>query len=203
MSDKTPKRKSMSRKAFWLNILAMLILVGVAIFLTFRWMNAYTQHGRAIIVPDVTNVTEEEAVSMLSEHDLVGISYDKAFEKGVPAGVVIAQRPLADAKVKRGRSVYLTISSGSEPMVALPDLADNSSLRQASSQLRASGFALTANDTITGEADWVYKVLYKGREMRGGDLVPVGATLTLVVGNGEKPKEEAEELPAEVEEEWF
>ena len=202
MEKQASKRKPMSRTAFWLNIVAMAATVVLALFLVFGWMNRYTQHGRAIIVPNVTSTDEAEAIATLQKHDLVGVSYDKTYVKGVPTGVVVAQRPKASAKVKRGRTVYLTISSGNEPMMSLPDIADNSSLRQAASQLRAAGFQLTENDTIKGEADWVYKVLYKGRELHRGDQIPEGATLTLVIGNGIREEDKTEEN-VEIENEWF
>ncbi|MBR4779237.1 MAG: PASTA domain-containing protein, partial [Bacteroidaceae bacterium] len=121
----------MKRNVFWINIAAMLLVVILTIFLTFRWISAYTQHGKAILVPDVTGIDESDAIAALHAKKLKGVPYDKTYVKDVPAGVVVGQRPDADAKVKRGRVVYLTLSSGNEPMVALPDIADNSSLRQA------------------------------------------------------------------------
>lgn len=194
-------RKPMTRGMFWINIAAMVLVIVLAVFLTMRWTDRYTQHGKAILVPDVTGIDEPEAIAALKAKNLKGVSYDKTYVKDVPAGVVVAQRPEADAKVKRGRTIYLTLSSGNEPMVALPDIADNSSLRQASSQLRAAGFTLTPNDTIRGELDWVYKVRYNGQEVRGGDLIPEGASITLVVGNGQK---EAEKKPEPVvDDDWF
>lgn len=196
------KNAPMRRSIFWLNIVAMLAVVVLAVFLTFRWMNTYTQHGKAILVPDVTGMDEADAMSALSAKSLKGISYDKTYVKGVPVGVVVSQRPSSDAKVKRGRAIYLTLSSGNEPMVTMPDIADNSSLRQATSQLKAAGFNLLPNDTIRGEADWVYKVLYNGRELHGGDLVPEGASITLVVGNGRKDQDENKPEPT-LDDNWF
>lgn len=192
----------MSRKAFWVNIAAMAVVVLIALFFTFRWLDKYTQHGQYVVVPDVTQLHEEDAISVLKQNGLVGISADRSFVKGIPEGQVVQQRPAGDAKVKSGRTVYLTLSSGTQPMVSVPDVADNSSLRQAYSQLRAAGFKLTDNDTIRGERDWVYKVLYDGRELHSGDKVPEGSTLTLVIGNGNHADTE-ELIPADVEENWF
>lgn len=203
MKEKKSQAKTpMKRSIFWVNIVAMLAVVVLAVFLTFRWMNAYTQHGKAILVPDVTGMDEADALSALSAKKLRGISYDKTYVKGVPVGVVVSQRPASDAKVKRGRAIYLTLSSGNEPMVTMPDIADNSSLRQATSQLKAAGFNLLPNDTIRGEADWVYKVLYNGKELHGGDLVPEGASITLVVGNGKKDQDENKPEPT-LDDDWF
>ena len=66
----------------------------------------------------------------------------------------------------------------------------NSSMRQAQARLLAAGFKLSENEHIAGEKDWVYGVKYKGRTLTNGEKVPVGATLTLIVGDGgELPQE--------------
>lgn len=66
----------------------------------------------------------------------------------------------------------------------MPDVADNSSLRQAEARILASGFKLAEIEYIPGERDWVYGVKYKGRQLSIGEKVPTGAVLTLMVGDG-------------------
>lgn len=66
----------------------------------------------------------------------------------------------------------------------MPDVADNSSLRQAEARILASGFKLAEIQYIPGEKDWVYGVKYKGRQLSIGEKVPTGAVLTLMVGDG-------------------
>ena len=63
-------------------------------------------------------------------------------------------------------------------------VADNSSVRQAQAKLIAAGFKLTENRMVSGEKDWVYGVIYQGRQLQIGDKAPIGATLTLMVGDG-------------------
>ena len=58
--------------------------------------------------------------------------------------------------------VYLTINALDIPLQEVPDVADNSSVRQAEARLLAAGFRLTNNDSIPGEKDWVYAVKYRG-----------------------------------------
>ena len=60
----------------------------------------------------------------------------------------------------------------------MPDVADNSSLRQAEARILASGFKLAEIQYIPGEKDWVYGVKYKGRQLSIGEKVPTGAVLT-------------------------
>ena len=195
------KEKKHTMRTLLINLAAMAVIVVIAVWATFRWIDSYTEHGVAVVVPDITGLQEEDAVSELARHDLVGVESDHVYIKGIAPGEITAQRPAANAKVKRGRKVYLTVSSGNHPMIAVPDIADNSSLRQAESRLRAAGFKLAPNDTIPGDLDWVYGVRYNGRELKGGELIPEGAELTLVIGGGDD--EETEPLNATVEDGWF
>ena len=185
-----------------INLAAMAAVVVATVFVTFRWIDKYTEHGIAITVPNVTGMQEEEAIQVLSQYRLVGIADVMEYRKGVPVGEVLSQRPGFNAKVKHGRKIYLSISSGNHPTKAVPDVADNSSLRQAESRLRAAGFLLTPHDTIEGELDWVYGVRYNGRELKGEEQIPEGATLTLIIGGGEKINADTLVAPT-VEDGWF
>lgn len=200
--NKIKLEKKHTLRMLLINMAAMAVVIIVAVFITFRWIDSYTEHGVAIMVPEITGMQEEEAINKLAEHHLVGVTGDYVFIKGTPIGEVTAQRPTAHAKVKRGRKVYLTVSSGNHPMIAVPDIADNSSLRQAESRLRAAGFKLTPNDTIPGELDWVYGIRYKGRELKGEEYIPEGAELTLIIGGGDQMGTETLGTPT-VEEDWF
>ena len=203
--SKNIDKKKQGGKPFRLLLVNLAAMVGVglaAVMITFRWIDSYTEHGVALVVPDVTGMHEEDAIRKLAQHHLVGVASDHVFVKGLAAGEITAQRPAANAKVKRGRKIYLTINSGNHPMIAVPDIADNSSLRQAESRLRAAGFKLAPNDTIAGDLDWVYGVRYNGCELQGGELVPEGAELTLVIGGGEKLNVDTLVIPT-VEDGWF
>ena len=93
--------------------------------------------------------------------------------------------PSQGAVVKEGRSVYMTISTNRPPMRVIPNLIDNSSLREAEAKLIAMGFVLAKNDTIEGEQDRIYGIKYKDASLQNGDEVPLGATLVLEVGGGD------------------
>lgn len=175
-----------------LNILVM-VIAGIALVLVaFRWMESYTRHGQYISVPDVAGMYEDEAAKALAAAGLKYEVSDYKFDSQLVEGGVIEQKPKPGAFVKEGRKIYLTLNSGKEPVKAVPDLADNSSLRAAESQLLAAGFKLTATEYIDGDLDWVYEIRYKGNEIKAGTEIPVGSVLTIVAGNG-TPVEEIEE----------
>jgi serine/threonine protein kinase/beta-lactam-binding protein with PASTA domain len=88
-----------------------------------------------IVVPDVKGKTIAEAEILLKEKKL---AYDlnEEYDSKVTPGVVIKQDPGANARVKEGRTIHLTVSKGAEPGV-VPDLK-NKSLAEATSLLKAA-----------------------------------------------------------------
>ena len=165
--------------AFWLNLIAMPIVVIAVIFGVLHWLDTYTHHGESIIVPNVNGLPWEKAESELNKKNLKVEIVDSNYVKGMIAGAVLEQKPVGGAKVKVGRTIYLTINTGEIPKVTIPDIIDNSSYRQAEARLRAMGFKLTEPEYIEGEKDWIYGVKYNGKELTSGEKIPREAVLTL------------------------
>lgn len=201
-----------NNRFFWINIIAMILVVIVVIFGALKWLDSYTRHGDAIEVPNVKNINVDEAEVMLNNRELSLVVIDSTYKKDLPAGTVLEQNPVPGSKIKKGRAIYVTINSDRVPLVAIPDIVDNSSLRQAEAKLKAMGFKLTEPQYISGEKDWVYGLSYRGRQLNTGDRVPREAILTLTAGNGSEAVEEdstqvdetgADEGEAEVDKSWF
>lgn len=168
---------------FWLNLIAMIVVVIGACWGTLLWLDHYTHHGEAYVVPNVKNKSLGEAQLALYNQKLEGLVVDSSYVKGLPDGMVLDQNPAEGARVKEGRTIYLTVTTSKVPLVKLPDLVDNSSLRQAEAKLKAMGFRLTEPEYVSGEQDWIYGIKYRGRSLMSGDKVPHEAMLTLCVGN--------------------
>ena len=183
-----------TNKYFWLNLIAMMAVVILLLFGVSKWLDVYTRHGEAVVVPDVKGMTVGEAEMLLRNHGLVCVVSDSNYVKNKPAGSILELNPSAGQKVKEGRTIYLTINTLDVPLRLVPDVADNSSVRQAQAKILAAGFKLSENELISGEKDWVYGVKYKGRQLNMGDKVPVGATLTLLVGDGETQVQDSDSL---------
>lgn len=183
-----------TNKYFWVNILVMIVAVVLIVFGVMKWLDVYTRHGEAVVVPDVKGMTVGEAEMLLRNHGLVCVVSDSNYVKNKPAGSILELNPSAGQKVKEGRTIYLTINTLDVPLRLVPDVADNSSVRQAQAKILAAGFKLSENELISGEKDWVYGVKYKGRQLNMGDKVPVGATLTLLVGDGETQVQDSDSL---------
>ena len=177
-----------TNKFFWLNIVAMIVVVVVMIFGVLKWMDVYTHHGETVVVPDVKGMTTEEAAKMFRNRGLEAVISDTKYVKDKAAGIILELKPGAGEKVKEGRTVYLT--------------ADNSSLRQAQAKLLSAGFKLNEVQLVNGEKDWVYGVKYQGRQLTAGEKIPMGASLTLMVGDGagDTVKEDSIDIDLDTEE---
>lgn len=171
---------------FWVNIILMIAVVCSLIYGILAGLDKYTRHGHSVEVPDIKGLSVEEANSVLGKRGLTSVVIDSTYVKDAAPGRILEQNPARGLRVKDGRAIYLTISSLSIPLRSVPDVADNSSLRQAQAKLTAAGFKLTAEEYINGERDWVYGVKYKGRQLTIGEKIPTGATLTLLVGDGSR-----------------
>ena len=199
-----------NNRAFWLNLIAMPIVVIAVILGVLHWLDVYTHHGESIIVPNVNGLPVKEAQNEFSKKNLRVEIVDSNYVKGILAGAVLEQKPAAGSKVKIGRTIYLTINTGEAPKVTIPDIIDNSSFRQAEARLRALGFKLTEPEYIEGEKDWIYGVKYNGKELTSGEKIPREAVLTLCVGDdklkGDSIQTDSLRIEAEkpiVDESWF
>ena len=178
--------KKLTGRYLWGNILAMCIFVVMLVVLAQIGLNYYTHHGESIAVPDLRNIPIENAMDVAEELDLVIVVSDTGYIKTVAPGTVLEQIPAAGTFVKSGRTIYLTINAINTPTVTLPDIIDNSSYREAIAKLRAKGFKIGEPQYIPGEKDWVYGVLFNGRNVASGQRLPIEATLTIQVGNGQR-----------------
>lgn len=165
------------------NLLAFVVVV-LALFMgLWYWMSAFTHHGESVDVPNVKNMMYSDATYALAEVGLVAVIQDSAYNKELPAGCVLEQLPGVGNRVKEGREVYLTINDRTVPTLPIPDVADNSSLREAEALLKAQGFKLGPTEYVPGDRDWVLGVKSRGEYVHTGDRVPVDVPVVLVVGN--------------------
>jgi beta-lactam-binding protein with PASTA domain len=187
-------------KIILINILAMVAITVAIPFVVLAWLDDYTLHGKAIEVPNVCGRTLDEGAKMLDDKTLGYEIVDYKYLKGAVENEILEQRPAGLSKVKKGRKIQLTLNSGKEPTVSLPDVIDNCSLREAVARLRAAGFKLTEHVTVNGEKDWVYSVIMGKDTLKSSSEIPLGSTLTLVIGSGDEVENADSVL---VDDSWF
>lgn len=169
----------------WLNIAAMIgVVILVCVCVKFG-LDIYTRHGQSITVPNIVHMDFEKARRLLERDGLNIVVSDSGYNRQYPANCILAQNPDYGTQVKEDHTIYVTVNSLTTPTLKLPDIIDNSSSRAAAAKLRTMGFKLLPFEYVSGEKDWVYGVKCNGHNLSAGDLVPVDAPLTLVVGNGQ------------------
>ncbi|MGA9116564.1 MAG: PASTA domain-containing protein [Bacteroidota bacterium] len=99
------------------------IILPVLSFVLFNsvFMPLYVHRGGTLPVPSLTGFRLDEARQVLDSLGLEAASGGTRPDPDAPPGVVVAQNPPADAIVRHGRRIYLTVSGG-ETLVGVPRL---------------------------------------------------------------------------------
>ena len=158
-------------KYLWGNLLAMALTVVLLCVGVKYGLDIYTHHGEGVPVPNLTGMTFNNAANLLDRNGLRIVVSDSGYNKRLPADCILAQSPGEGTSVKKGHTIYVTVNSPSSPTVTIPDIIDNSSVREATAKLTALGFKLLDPKIVTGEKDWVYGILCRGRRISAGDRV--------------------------------
>ena len=168
----------------WGNLFAMAFVVVLLIVGVWFGIGLYTHHGEGMPIPNFKHLRMADAKRLAEDAKLAIVVNDTGYVKGLPADCVLEQSLPAGVKVKAGRLIFVTINAPHTPTIALPDIIDNSSLREAMAKLSAMGFLLGMPEYIAGEKDWVYGITVKGRQVAAGDRIAIDDSLIIQVGNG-------------------
>lgn len=173
------KKHYVLRNLAGMALVSMLLLAGIIFGL-----DSYTHHGEEVEIPDLKNMSLDVAELQLRSLELNVCVSDTGYVKKLAPGCILDQIPEAGTMAKAGHTIYVIINSSTSPNITIPDIIDNSSLREAEAKLRALGFKLEPAKLVTGEKDWVYGVECNGRELSAGERIPAGRVLRVVVGDG-------------------
>ena len=176
--------KFCSKFLIW-NLIAMALVVILLVVGGNYGLDWYTHHGESIRVPNIEGMRITKAREMMEECGLEIVVTDSGYNKRLPADCVLTQSPGAGLTVKSGHTIYVTINSSNSPSVAIPDVVDNCSYREAEAKLISLGFKVLPPQYVTGEKDWVYGVSCNGRKVSTGERISIEQPLTLLVGSGQ------------------
>ena len=171
-------------KIFLINLLIALVLIASVFGFTYRWLDKYTKHGETISVPDLRGLSPEKVKDFLKDKHLRYEIVDSIYELKKRKGTVIEQDPLTDSKVKENRTIYLTVNAKMPPQVKMPNLMDVS-YRQAEAILQTYG--LKVGEVIYKPdlaKNAVLAQQYRGKEIKPETMIPKGAVIDLVLGDG-------------------
>ncbi|MEO7532028.1 MAG: PASTA domain-containing protein [Sediminibacterium sp.] len=177
--------KYITSKPLWVNILAGLGLVVVLVLLLFASLSWITGYGKYEKVPSVTGQNAEAAKKFLEEKGFDVIVQDSVYIDTVAKLAVVRQSPEADATVKAGRTIYLTINRSIAPQVEMPNLA-GFSIKSAEMYLQSLGLKM---GEISFEPDIarnaVLRQLFNNEPIAPGTKIPIGSIISFVLGSGE------------------
>ena len=181
----------LTSKYIWLNLLAMAIVLVLLVVGAKFGIDMYTHHGEAILIPDIRHKSYADAKQILANEGLLIEVTDTGYVRTLPADCILEQSPQPGDKVKSGHVIYVIVNSGNTPTITLPDIIDNSSVREAIAKLTAMGFKVGPPQYIVGEREWVYGATVNGRHVSAGERIPVGAVVVLQVGNGSRSADDS------------
>lgn len=174
---------------FWKNIA---VLVGVLLLLFFFFragLSLYTHHGEAIILPLFEGKQLEEAHRIAKDRGLRIEEVKGAFDPDRDPGLVVAQQPKAQSRVKRNRTVYLTVLSDEAPMVQLPSLVGSYDYEQYTRRLDPLKISYYVAEQVYDPKQEENSILHffydeqkiEDQDLRKGVKVPQGTRLGFVV----------------------
>lgn len=176
--------KFITGRPLWVNILAGIVLA-VGIFSVFILsLNWLTHHGKSKNVPGVVGKKFDDAKKILDQMGFEAEVQDSVYIDSLPPLTVVKQFPEGDALVKVNREVYLTVNRAVPPLIPMSNLVGYS-FRSAEMSLKNMGLRL--GDTIY-KSDFarnsVLEQLFNGSPIEPGTKIPMGSSITLVLGSG-------------------
>ncbi|MDL2245116.1 PASTA domain-containing protein [Parabacteroides sp. OttesenSCG-928-J18] len=167
------------------NILGMIVVSGLILYGVLKWLDVYTQHNKAVIVPDVKGLSMDEAAIFIHNSGLRYNVIDSVFSKDVSPGAIVEIKPATGSKVKEGRILFITINATTAQMADIPEVEDLS-FRQAYALLKSRGFNSIETEYVPGRyKDLALGVESRGRVLRAGEKLPLTTPLVLKVSSGE------------------
>lgn len=178
-------KKFITSRAFFMHLTIAVVLVALLLFVTFKSLQIYTQHGVSYPVPALTGLDIEEATESAQANKLRVEVIDSVYNKNFEPGTVVDQLPLANSKVKENRVIKLTINSNEPEKITLPRLTDIS-YRQALVIIESIGLQLANTYYQPSEYnDLVLTVMQDSVEVFEGDKIIKGSGIDLVVGRSQ------------------
>ena len=164
------------------NLLGAVIMVAVLLVSAVLLLKVITKHNQELTVPDLSNLSVDEAAKVAGEHGMRVQVTDSVYVRKMARGAVYRHNPEAGSKVKEGRRILLTINAVLPKSITMPNLVGYS-LRQAKAEILSRGLQLGTliyvNDIATNN---VLKQLHGNREIKPGTPIESESRIDLVVG---------------------
>ena len=201
------KGQSFLNNIYVRNLLGLILAFILLISIVLLWLSFYTQHGKAVEVPDVKGLSVAKAEPFFAKKNLHCLVIDSVFIKNAVPGSIAETTPPVGSKVKEGRTIYLKVISFLPQLIAIPDVKDTSQ-RQSLAILRSLGFENVGIKIVPGAyREMVQRIESLGTTLEAGRRVPADTPLSLCVSSGSEGNLFLESVPdsgsVSVDESWF
>lgn len=167
----------------WSSLILIAVAACLTVWMCLLFLDVWTRHGDDAVVPEIKDLPYAEAEQVLAASDLEIEISDSIYDKSVSPGTVVESWPKAGAVVKRGRSVYVTVTAFSPKHVTISMPVTGVSVRQAVSYFTALGVSGIRFVNVPSQfPDLVESAHANGRPIGVGSVIPVDATVVLEVG---------------------
>jgi serine/threonine-protein kinase len=156
------------------------MLVSIAFLMDWIVMPIYTQRGKEVELPDISEMLFEEAEMILKERGLRIVKDREKNDSNYPSGTVIFQNPSPYSMVKKGRRIYVIISTG-ERKILVPRVV-GSSERNAQFILKKSG--LTLGEIFYEYSNYFPKGVVCDQSIAENDTVIENTAIAITISNG-------------------
>lgn len=169
-------------RVFLKHFLLAVVSLALVLWLLFKWLAVYTNHGETVEVPDFKGQKIPALSDFVQDKNVRYEIVDSLYDPKEEAGVVIKQDPEAKSLVKHNRTIYLYVTSMLPPQIEMPKLVDRS-LRQAVLMIESYGLKAGKQTQVSGDCNGcILKQLYKGKEITPGTPIKKGSVIDLCVG---------------------
>ena len=167
-----------------LGVILLLTTVGLLWFF-YSYLPTTTHHNETVTVPDLEGIGIAEIDEFLTQRNLnFEVLSDSGFTEEYEPQAVLVQYPLAGAKVKENRKIFLTLNAANPPKVKMPALVDGS-VKNAQLVLESYGLELGDIEYVPDLAqNAVLEQHYNGRDIEAGTMISKGSKIDLLVGDG-------------------
>lgn len=171
---------------------ASFAFLGIACFflLTFQGLKCYTNHGKSVSVPDFKGQTLGQIKAQLHKSNLTIEIVDSIFDADELPLTIMEQTPLptkkTGLKVKKNRTIYLTVNSVTPPLKTLPSIWDKDETTVARI-LENNGFRFVEKERRPDKAmNTILEVFYKGKKLNRNEKnrLPANSEVELVIADG-------------------
>jgi beta-lactam-binding protein with PASTA domain len=176
--------KFLFSRRFLKNLLLAAVITFFVVLLIFLFLRIYTRHGQALAVPDLWGLTLEETDRIIQERKLNYKVVDSIYNSSVERGCVVEQNPPPEFRVKKYRTIFITINAFNPEMISMPDLV-GVTLRQAKAIAENAGLKIGKLTYVPDIAvNNVLQQKFNGILIASGDSIVKGATIDLTLGRG-------------------